>query len=180
MTQNIIEGGIEDAMKQINNPHLFEVVYMPEQYAAEMPSAILTQDRGRSIRIAANFKIREWLGVMLAHKLVHVKDQLVHGENANDPEQYLAGEVRAHLLENDLLKMWNPQGYKILMEKGISMYQAGNTSGIINLARRLFPMLEPQEISNRNNPRSGGLLYRSGLRIRTPPGSDRRRTFRSL
>lgn len=122
------------------NPYSFEIVYMPVKYAQDMPSSVLTESSGRTVRIAAEFKIKEWLGIMLAHELFHVHSILVKGEDPSDSEQYLEGEVEAHLLEMKLLKSWNEEAYDILIAKGIPLYQRNDEDGLSRLFNTLYPL----------------------------------------
>jgi tetratricopeptide (TPR) repeat protein len=135
-----------DAMK--NNPCAFEIVYMPEEYAQDMPSSILTESGGKTLRIATDFKVKEWLGIMLAHELYHIHEQLVSGENPKDPEQYLAGEVEAHLFEMRLLEFWNKDAYEILISKGIPLYKSHDEIGLFGLFGSLYPLYSRQVSRN--------------------------------
>lgn len=135
-----------DAMK--NNPYAFEVVYMPGQYAQDMPSSILTEPGGKTLRVATDFKVKEWLGIMLAHELYHIHDQLVGGIDPKDPERYLAGEVEAHMLEMRLLEFWNKDAYEILISKGIPLYKSHDKSGLFGLFASLYPLYSRQVSMN--------------------------------
>jgi len=135
----------EDPMKKKN---ALEIVYMPEQFAKDMPSSILTEHGGKTIRIATTFRSMEWLGIMLAHEMSHVEDMQIKGENPNDRAQYLAGEVDAHMLEMNLLKYWNPKNYNILIEKGEPLLKAGKIQELSRLAEALYPL--GQNLVSRN------------------------------
>lgn len=146
VTQHLMEGTTNPELLMKQAREGFEIVYMPDQFAAAMPSSILTEGGGKTMRIATTFKSKEWLGIMLAHEMSHVYDQLIEGENSRDENQYLAGEVKAHLFEMKLLKSWNPQAYEKLISAGIPMIRSGNRNGVMNLARSLYP-LEPGQVS---------------------------------
>ena len=51
-TEHIKKGSAAEILNTSNNPDEFEIVFMPEAYARQMPSAIITEDGGRTIRIA--------------------------------------------------------------------------------------------------------------------------------
>ncbi len=148
VTQRISRGSIEENMQDMpgKDPLSFEVVFMPEVFAKGMPSAILTQDRGKTMRVATQFKTEDWLGIMLAHEVSHVYDQLVEHENPDDPQQNAAGEVKAYLLEKDLLKYWNPDVYKKLIEKGLPLFHDKKYRELLSLAETLYP-LNPKQVS---------------------------------
>jgi len=74
-----------------------------------MRSSIITEPNGRTVRVATLFRSREWLGIMLAHEMSHVHDGIVGNENSHNRDEWLAGEVKAHRMEMDLLKHWNPK-----------------------------------------------------------------------
>ena len=104
---------------------LFEVVYMPEKHE-KMRSPVITEPGGKTIRIATSFASKEWLGIILAHELCHVYDMKYDGEDWNDLNQYLMGEVNAHLLEMELVKSLNPKAYAYLLQEGIAYYNKKN------------------------------------------------------
>jgi len=132
----------EDLQKKLNDPLSFEIVFMPEKYAPQMRAPIVIDPSGKTIRIAANFKVQEWLGIMLAHELSHVYDVLVNKENVFNKEEWNAGEVRAHLLEADLIKKWNPKTYQILLEKGTPLLKAEQFRKLIKLIENLYPVTQ--------------------------------------
>lgn len=138
----------DTATQQEKKAKGFEIVFMPPTYAANMPSSIMTEKGGKVMRVATTFKSKEWLGIMLAHEMSHVQDQIVHGEDATDPHQYLAGEVKAHLFEMKLLKHWNPQNYETLITEGAELYQAKNMIGLFDLIKKLYPTEEPEVSKN--------------------------------
>lgn len=131
-------------LKSPGNPHEFEIVYMPEEYAAQMRSSIVSE--GSTIRVAANFRSEEWLGIMLGHEMIHIKDLLVNGENIGNPEEWLAGEVRAHLFEMKLLREWRPANYEELISKGIPLFEAGDGRALERLIEELYPV-DPVAVS---------------------------------
>lgn len=144
LTQNI--GSLDDMNRVtalMEDPQGFEIVFMPEEFAATMPSAILTEPSGHTIRIATEFQCLQWLGIMLAHELGHVRDQLLHGEQSNIKDEYYAGEVRSHLFESQLLKFWNPKTYQFLIEKGAGLYRqaydTGQTDQLFEFIDKMFP-----------------------------------------
>lgn len=138
----------------------FEVVFMPEEYAPGMKSSIVTENHGHTVRVAATFKCKEWLGIMLAHELSHVYNLIIEGEDPYDEKQYYAGEVKAHSLEMKLLKDWNPQVYEELIrgtqdldhKSGVTMKEFGE------MIERLYPVESPY-----TGKREGNLAYASLL-----------------
>jgi len=142
-TQRIFLGRMEDLIKN-QNPNEFEIVFMPGEFVESMPSSIFTEDHGNTMRIATTFKIKEWLGIILAHELSHVHDQKVDGENSEDQRQYFKGEGMAYDLEKSLLKFWDPETYKTLMEQGIPLWQKRKIPELAELARSLYPINTPQ------------------------------------
>jgi len=117
----------------------FEVVYMPQKYAENMRSSALTLKKGRLLRIASEFRIMEWMGLVLTHELSHVHDLLIGKENPKNKDEYLNGELKAHLLEMELLKMWSPQAYKILINKGTPLYLQKRKNELRRLIESLYP-----------------------------------------
>lgn len=122
-----------------NNPHSFEVVFMPEVYAEKLSSAITWDQRERTLRISAEIDSDEWLAIFLYHELSHVHDALFGGENPNNQRAWLEGETRAHELECNLIAQWKPAEYKRLTEEGLALWKAGNLDGIAVRAHSLFP-----------------------------------------
>jgi hypothetical protein len=120
----------------------FEIVFMPEEYAAGMKAPILTQNQGRTMRIATSFKSQEWLGIMLAHEMSHVHAGIVEGENFHNRGQYLEGEVNAHLLEMKLLKSWDEEAYGRLISGGIPLWNKRDKAGLIALSESLYPLTD--------------------------------------
>ncbi|MBD3330352.1 twin-arginine translocation signal domain-containing protein [Candidatus Peregrinibacteria bacterium] len=147
-TQAIFENyeNTDDAMKRIDEG--FEIVYMPEKYASSMPSSILTEPNGRTMRIATTFKSKEWLGIMLIHELSHVYDVFMVNENPHDKSQYLAGEVNAHLLEAKMLRSWNPAVYDKFMDEAITHWENNEIQPVIDLALKYYPLTN-NEVSER-------------------------------
>jgi len=133
-------GTTERDLEILQTPQAFEVVYMPPQYAKNMVSPVLTEPGGRTVRIAETFQIQEWMGILLAHELSHVWDQIVEGENSRDREQYLAGEVKAHLFERDLLKAWGPKQFERLVKEGGQYVKNNDTIRFIDIADQFFPL----------------------------------------
>lgn len=131
----------------MENLQTFEIVFMPKQYARFMPSSIMTEPSGRTVRIATNFKSRRWLGIMLAHELGHVEDQIVHGEDSTNRDEYNAGEVRSHLLENKLLRFWDTRTYDYFIDKAIPVYKeaymTNDKANLKKLIAKLYPVEEP-------------------------------------
>lgn len=147
VTVRAITGSYERNKEELflPDPTKFEIVYMPEIYAKDMPAPILTEAGGRTMRVAANFKCREWLGIMLAHELSHVHDMIIGGENPHDKSQYLEGEVKAHLLETKLLRAWNPEVFEQLIRSADKLQ---NTPGatmqdFYNIIETLYPLDDP-------------------------------------
>jgi len=99
------------------SPHEFEIVFMPEQYAAKMRSSVQTEPDGHTMRVAATFQMKEWLGIILAHELSHIYALQIQGENPFSESEWLGGEVKAHKLEAKLLRHWNPQMYDEMLQK---------------------------------------------------------------
>ncbi len=128
------------------NPHGFEIVFMPDIYADQMPSAILTEGSGKTMRIAAEFRSQQWMGIMLAHELSHVYDLQVEGENPLNPQEHLAGEVKAYKFKMKLLRHWNPKVYHELITRGIPLFQRKDKNALLQLIRELYP-LGPGEVS---------------------------------
>lgn len=106
----------------MNQKDSFEVVYMPLEFKGHYRSLVSVNNR--TMRIFGDFRTREWLGIILYHELVHIED------NFNGTKYTVAyeEEVKPHLLENHLIKSWNPKGYsqmimrasKYLKDKGLS------------------------------------------------------------
>lgn len=152
VTQQVFKGSPEEYMKDTRrNANAFEVVFMPEKYASRMRSSILTESGGRTVRIATSFKSREWLGIMLAHELSHVEDQIVHGENSRNKDEYMAGEIKAHKFEMNLLKSWNPEVYATLIEKGAPFYAAKKIDELDRLIASLYPVSTPEVSQSERN-----------------------------
>lgn len=149
---------IDEWKESQKNPFKFEIVFMPEEYAESMPSSIYTEGGGRVIRVATNFQIKEWLGIMLSHELFHVYDQLVKGENANDPEQNLMGEVEAHLLEIKLLKFWSEKAFNLLIKKGTPLYKSRDIKSLLNLFESLYPLSKTLVSEKERSLGAGSLL----------------------
>ncbi len=147
-TVRAIRGSQSEILNAKPNPQEFEIVYMPEQFARHMASAILTEAGGKTVRIATTFKSKEWLGIMLAHELSHVEDQLYHGENSRNHEEYMAGEVRAHKFEMGLLRSWNPKVYEELLSKGIPLYEKKQYDELDALVASLYPVTTPEVSPN--------------------------------
>lgn len=147
VTQMIFSVGADAAMDPLDNPRSFEIVFMPEEYASYYPGPILTEEGGKTVRVMANFKTKEWLGIMLGHELKHVIDQLVHGEDSRNEQQYLAGEVQAHLFEMNLLKHWDVKTYNFLIDRGRPLFKKGMSEGnigeFLNFVYKLYPVSEP-------------------------------------
>lgn len=152
MTQSIGTKG-DETEKLLNDPQSFEVVYMPEKYAARMAAPILTEGDG-TMRIATNFRLQEWLGIMFLHELSHEYDQKVNGENTRNKDEYFAGEVRAHLLEMALLKSWDPKSYEQLIKRGVPLFngikKGANIETMIRLIKSLYP-LTPEYVSEKES-----------------------------
>lgn len=155
VTQTVFKSSSsQDEIKALeNNPYRFEMVYMPERYAVNMPAAILTEPDG-TMRIATNFRMKEWLGVMLTHELSHEYDIKVNGENPRNKGEYLAGEVKAHSLEMKLLKSWDPKSYAALIKRGTPLWegmQRGATiDTFVKLCQSLYPTT-PEYVSARES-----------------------------
>jgi len=126
--------------ESIKDEKSFEIVFMPPEYATQMTSPIITEPGGKTMRVATTFKSKEWLGIMLAHEMSHVYDQLIEGENPHNPTEYLAGEVKAHLFEMKLLKHWNPKNYETLITEGSKALKDGNRARVIQIAQSLYPI----------------------------------------
>ena len=129
---------------------------MPSIYAGNMRSSILTEAGGHTMRIAADFKVEEWLGIIGIHELSHVYDMQYLGENSFNPNEYLLGEVTAHKLERDLLRNWNPEAFNLLVEYGYPMLENGRMNDFFNLAERIYPLS-----SDLLSPRERGLALAS-------------------
>lgn len=146
VTQVAMKGKLSDGTISPLPEDGFEVVYMPEEYAAQMPSSIIVEPGGRTMRIATNFKCKEWLGIMLFHELGHVDDMMSGrekaecGEGATETDDYLAGEVAATKLEMEMLKAWSPEAYNVLINKGIPLLRSRNIQGIFQLIESLYPL----------------------------------------
>jgi len=123
----------------------FEVVFMPEKYADGMKSSIITENHGRTMRVAANFKCKEWLGIMLAHELSHVYNLLIEGEDPYQEQQYYAGEVKAHSLEMRLLRAWSPEVYEELIRgtQNLDRKSGAKMKEFDEMADRLYPLESP-------------------------------------
>jgi len=145
VTQHIAKS-MDELEKNLNNPKRFKGVFMPEKFAKHMRSSIVI--KGRTIRIATSFRCKEWLGIMLTHEMSHIKDLLEEGENPLDRNQWLAGEVEAHLLEMKLLRHWNPNTYDFLITEGIPLFRQGEKEALalVRLAQSLYP-LGPDTVS---------------------------------
>ncbi|MFA7277493.1 MAG: hypothetical protein WC101_00705 [Candidatus Gracilibacteria bacterium] len=132
----------QEAMAKHNNPRRFEMVYMPEEYASGMPAPILTQPDG-TMRLATNFRMKEWLGIMLAHELSHEYDLKMNAENPHNQGEYLAGEVKAHSFEMKLLKSWDPKIYDELIKRGTPLFEGvqrgASMDKLIQLINSLYP-----------------------------------------
>lgn len=134
-------------IKQTQNPYGFEVVYMPEEFSRHYPSSIVTQD-GPTLRVIAEFKTLQWLGLMLLHELSHVEDIRVKHEDTHDKKQWLDGEVRAHAFEMNLLRFVDPNAYQFLIEKGTPLYLTGDREILVQFIEKLY-RLEPAMVSER-------------------------------
>ncbi len=132
----------QEAMAKHNNPRRFEMVYMPEEYAKGMPAPILTQPDG-TMRLATNFRMKEWLGIMLAHELSHEYDLKMNAENPHEKGEYLAGEVKAHLFEMKLLKSWDPKTYEELIKRGTPLFESVQRGASMDKLMRLINALYP-------------------------------------
>ncbi|MDP2691630.1 MAG: hypothetical protein Q8O95_04490 [bacterium] len=139
----------EESMRFLKNPIGFEIVFMSPQYAQSMPSSILTEPGGKTVRLAETFTCLEWLGIMLSHELSHVDDQLNHGEDSRDRDQYMKGEVRAHLFEKELLKLWGSEQFEQMVDEGFDLAKKADIDGFRAVAERYFPLdgLNPGEES---------------------------------
>lgn len=123
------------------DPNEFEIVFMPEEYSASLPSSILWQGHENVLRIAADIDSNEWLAILLYHELSHVWDQHFGGENPDNPDEWNKGEAKAHELECELLRNWQPQAYAKLVEEEIPLWENGrNMQAILSLGEKLFPM----------------------------------------
>jgi hypothetical protein len=139
---------VQDSTTQnhYENPRSIEIAIIPETFAPRMASSILTEAGGRTVRVAAEFKVREWMAIMLAHEFSHVYDMQMLGENSHNPEEYLAGEVKAHLIERDLLKAWNPEAFEFVVQYGMPLLRASENgfNDFIGIASRVYPLSEDQ------------------------------------
>lgn len=126
-----------------NNPHLFEVVFMPPVYAQTLRAPAVTEAGGHTVRLAETFQIQEWLGIILAHELSHVWDMNVEKENSFDPKENLMGEVRAYKFERDLLKLWGPEQFEKMiaeLEKAWAQNHKLQTAEIVDIADKYYPL----------------------------------------
>lgn len=135
-----VEQDEKKAIDIAKNPLSFEVVYMPESYASSMPSSAFAN--GKTIRILTTFRTKEWLALILTHEISHIKDKLVHGENLHNESEYLAGEIKAHLKEMEMLKEWDNDAYASLIKEGIPLYKERNLQGLVALASKYYPLGE--------------------------------------
>ncbi len=121
-------------------PKEFELVIMPEKYAANMAAPLMVENGGTTIRIAASLRRKEVLGILLGHALSNVYDLKILGENPNDPIQAKNGDVKAYRLEKNLLKAWSPEAFEFLIKKGTPLYKANKKPEFVQLVTQLYKL----------------------------------------
>lgn len=150
-TQRIFPVGTtqEEALAVLTDqdPHAFEIVFMPEELAQYLDSPVVWQGDENVLRFAAHISSDDWLAILGYHELSHVWDQHFGGEDPRDPEQWTDGEVRAHELECKIIQIWNPSAYEKLITGGIPLWEHKNFRAIMELSERLYPIASLTEMA---------------------------------
>lgn len=141
VTQRIVTEDIEanPSLDPLHDEHGFEVVFMPEEFSKTLASAVVWEGQERVLRIAADFENPDWFAIVMYHELGHVWDQLWEGENPNDPVQWTDGEVRAHEVECDVLRRWQPDAYADFLKEAVPHWRTRNFQAIIAAEDKFFP-----------------------------------------
>lgn len=128
---------------QYENPLGFEIVVMPVEYKSYYPVYVVVQNR--TMRIIADFKVKEWLGIIVMHEMVHIVDRVVHKVEKFGPTH----ELKAYSFEKDLLKIWNPDGYNSMIEEsnyyvskigGFNKVQQKDLRNLGKIAAKYYPL----------------------------------------
>lgn len=177
ITQRIVLPTNQDTPLQemFGDPHEFEVVFMPEKFASYLASPVVFGDN--SLRIAADITSDDWLAILIYHELSHTWDLHFGGENPNNPDEWTDGEVRAHELENKLIRHWKPEAYDQLIALGIPLWRSKNFRGIMNLADRLFPPPSNSKIAK--GQMYGALIICIAFEDARKSGRDLRQVYRN-